>query len=69
MIALNRLNDMDYIKAKQPALIIARRTATPVEQIAINIELNILYNAKYKIKGAKNENDNNKNIITKQTTA
>lgn len=55
MIALNRLNDIDYIKAKQSALIIARRTATPTEQIAINIELDILYNAKYKIKGAKND--------------
>ena len=53
MIALNRLNDIDYIKAKQTALIIARRTATPTEQIAINIELDILYNAKYKIKGDK----------------
>lgn len=49
MITLNRLNDLDYIKAKQSALIIARRTATPAEQMAINIELNIIYNAKYKI--------------------
>ena len=57
MIALNRLNDMDYIKAKQTALIIARRTATPTEQIAINIELNILYNAKYKRKETKNDNN------------
>ena len=49
MIILNRLNNLDYIKAKQSALIIARRTATPAEQMAINIELNIIYNAKYKI--------------------
>lgn len=49
MITLNRLNDLEYIKAKQSALIIARRTATPAEQMAINIELNIIYNAKYKI--------------------
>ena len=49
MINLNRLNDTSYIKAKQAALIIARRTATPAEQRAINIELTIIYNAKYKI--------------------
>ena len=49
MINLNRLNDIKYIKVKQSALIIARRTATPAEQRAINIELNIIYNAKYKV--------------------
>ena len=49
MINLNRLNDINYIKAKQAALIIARRTATPAEQMAINIELNMIYNAKYKV--------------------
>lgn len=49
MITLNRLNDLEYIKAKQSALIIARRTATPAEQMAINIELNMIYNAKYKV--------------------
>ena len=49
MINLNRLNDISYIKAKQTALIIARRTATPVEQRAINIELDIIYNAKYEV--------------------
>lgn len=49
MIILNRLNNLDYIRAKQSALIIARRTATPAEQMAINTELNIIYNAKYKI--------------------
>ena len=49
MIILNKLNNLDYIRAKQSALIIARRTATPAEQRAINIELTIMYNAKYKI--------------------
>ena len=49
MINSNRLNDICYIKAKQAALIIARRTATPADQMAINIELNIIYNAKYKV--------------------
>ena len=49
MINLNRLNNIDYIKVKQAALIIARRTATPADQMAINIELNIIYNAKYKV--------------------
>ena len=49
MINLNRLNDISYIKAKQAALIIARRTATPAEQRAINIELDLIYNAKYKV--------------------
>ena len=54
MINLNRLNDMNYIKAKQTALIIARRTATPTEQHAINLELNIIYQAKYNLlKGVK----------------
>ena len=49
MLALNRLNNLDYIRAKQSALIIARRKATPAEQMAINIELSIIYNAKYKV--------------------
>lgn len=49
MLTLNKLNNLDYLRAKQSALIIARRTATPAEQMAINIELNIIYNAKYKI--------------------
>lgn len=49
MLTLNRLNNLDYIRAKQSVLIIARRTATPVEQRAINIELDIIYNAKYKV--------------------
>lgn len=47
MISFNRLKDIEYIKTKQSALIVARRTATPAQQIAINIELNILYNSKY----------------------
>lgn len=49
MLALNKLNNLDYIKAKQVALIIARRTATPAEQRSINNELDIIYKAKYKI--------------------
>ena len=49
MLILNRLKNLDYIRAKQSALIIARRTATPADQMAINIELNIIYNAKYKV--------------------
>ena len=49
MLTLNRLNNLDYIRAKQSALIIARRTAIPAEQRAINIELDIIYNAKYKV--------------------
>lgn len=49
MLALNKLNNLEYIMVKQAALIIARRTAKPVEQMAINFELNIIYNAKYKV--------------------
>lgn len=49
MLVLNKLSNLEYIMAKQAALIIARRTATPAEQMAINIELNIIYNAKYKV--------------------
>ena len=57
MLVLNKLNNLDYIRAKQSALIIARRTATPAEQRAINIELDIIYNAKYKVlKGLRNGN-------------
>ena len=57
MLTLNRLNNLDYIRAKQSALIIARRTVTPAEQRAINIELDIIYNAKYKVlKGLNNGN-------------
>ena len=33
MLVLNRLDNLDYIRAKQSALIIARRTATPAEQM------------------------------------
>lgn len=55
MINLNRLNDINYIKAKQTALIIARRTATPTEQHAINLELSIIYQAKYKILEKENK--------------
>ena len=49
MLNLNKLNDIEYIRAKEQAHIIARRTATPEQQKSINIELNILYNAKYKL--------------------
>lgn len=49
MLALNKLKNLDYIMAKQAALIIARRTATPVEQRAINFELSVIYDAKLKI--------------------
>ena len=55
MINLNRLNDINYIKAKQAAFIIARRTATPTEQHAINLELSIIYQAKYQILEKENE--------------
>ena len=48
MLALNKLNNLDYIMAKQSALIKARRTATPAEQMAINFELSIIYAAKLK---------------------
>lgn len=48
MLVLNKLSNLEYIMAKQAALIIARRTATPADQRAINIELDIIYNAKYK---------------------
>lgn len=57
MLVLNKLNNFNYLRAKQSALIIARRTATPAEQVGINIELNIIYNAKYKVlKELKNGN-------------
>ena len=57
MLVFNKLNNLDYIMAKQSVLIIARRTATPAEQRAINIELDIIYNAKYKVlKGLNNGN-------------
>ena len=49
MIILNKLNNLDYIRAKLSALIIARRTATPAEQRAINTESDIIYNAKHKV--------------------
>lgn len=49
MLVLNKLNNLDYIRAKQAAAIIARRTATPIEQRAINNELDIIYKAKYNI--------------------
>lgn len=55
MINLNRLNNINYIKAKQAVLIIARRTATPTEQYAINLELSIIYQVKYRILKKENK--------------
>ena len=49
MLVFNKLNNLNYIRAKQSALIIARRTATPAEQRAINNDLDIIYNAKRKL--------------------
>lgn len=49
MINLNRLNNINYLKQKQMSLLIARRTATEQEQKIINIELSIIYKAKYKL--------------------
>lgn len=49
MLNLGKLNNIEYIKAKEQAHILTRRTATPEQQKAINIELHILYNAKYKL--------------------
>ena len=49
MLVLNKLNNFEYLKQKQIELIKKRRTVTPFEQKTINIELNIIYNAKYKI--------------------
>lgn len=49
MINLNKLNNLEYIKIKIQSHITARRTATETQQKAISIELNMLYNAKYKI--------------------
>ena len=59
MLTLNKLNNLDYIRAKQSALIIARRTATPAEQRTINIELDIIYNAKYKVLKELNTGNSN----------
>ena len=59
MLTLNKLNNLDYIRAKQSALIIARRTATPAEQRTINIELDIIYNAKYKVLKELNNGNSN----------
>lgn len=49
MLNLTKLNNLEYIKIKIQSHITARRTATPEQQKAINIELNMLYNAKYKL--------------------
>lgn len=63
MINLNKLNNINYLKQKQTALLIARRSATEQEQKIINIELSIIYNAKYKAlqEARGNEKANNKN--------
>lgn len=49
MLNLNKLKDIEYLREKERAHIIARRTATPLEQLSINFELSIIYNAKYKL--------------------
>lgn len=49
MLNLTKLKDIEYIKIKIQSHITARRTATEAQQKAINLELNALYNAKYKI--------------------
>lgn len=49
MLCLNRLNDINYLQAKEKALILARRQATRPQQQVINILLSIIYNAKYKL--------------------
>lgn len=51
MINFSRLNNIKYIRAKEQAYIIARRTATARQQVIINLELSIIYNAKYKLLG------------------
>lgn len=63
MINLNKLHNINYLQQKQKALIIARRSATEQEQKAINIELSIIYNAKYKAlqEARGNGKANNKN--------
>lgn len=47
MLNFDNLKNIDYIREKQKALIIARRTANEEQQRAINIELSIIYEAKY----------------------
>jgi hypothetical protein len=49
MINFNKLKNIDYIREKQAALLIARREASPEKQKIINIELDIIYQAKYNI--------------------
>lgn len=49
MINFNKLNNIEYIREKEQAHIIARRTATPKQQKSINFELDIIYMAKYKL--------------------
>ena len=49
VISFNKLNNIEYIREKQAALITARRTAPESQQRAINIELNLIYEAKYKL--------------------
>ena len=53
MILLNKLKNLNYLRAKQSALIIARRTATPAEQEEINIELTFIYDLIYKLLNQK----------------
>lgn len=49
MLNLTKLNNLEYIKIKIQSHIKARRTATEAQQKAINIELTMLYNSKYKL--------------------
>ena len=55
MILLNKLKNLNYLRAKQSALIIARRTATPAEQEEINIELTFIYDLIYKLLKEQNK--------------
>lgn len=55
MILLEKLNNLNYLREKQSALIIARRTATPPEQEDINIELDYIYDTIYRILKEKNK--------------
>ena len=49
MISSKRLNDLQYVEAKIRALIIARRTADTLSQKSINLDLDLLYDAKYNL--------------------
>jgi hypothetical protein len=61
------LNNLNYLREKQSALIIARRTATPAEQQEINVELEYIYDAIYRILKEKKQMKELKNHIKKNT--